>query len=62
VEHDLIATTCGHHLPIAPPKWPIGPPTIFNQPRFSDRINGAAIDEQRVPVVARDHSDTTWNR
>ena len=62
MEHDLIASACRDHLPVAPPKRPIGPPSILDQPRFPDRINGAAVDEQRAAVIAGSHRDATRNR
>jgi hypothetical protein len=62
VEHDLIASACCDDLPIAPPKWAIGPPAILNQPRFADCVHSAAVDEQWAAVIAGGHSDAARNR
>jgi hypothetical protein len=62
VEDHLIAPASRDDLPVSPAKRAIGPPTIFDQPRFPDRVHGAAVDDQRAPVVAGGHGDAPRDR
>jgi len=57
VEDDVVATGRRHDLPVAASQRTIGPPSIFDEPRLTDRLDITSLDDERGPPLARLHRD-----
>jgi hypothetical protein len=60
-EHHLVTPIDSDDLPVAPPQRTVGPPSVLDQPRLAHRVDDAAADLMRPPVLAGADRDTTRN-
>jgi hypothetical protein len=61
VEHDLVAPADRDDLPIAPPQRLVGPPAIFDEPRFPNGFDVATVDGRWTTILGRFDDGATGN-